>query len=299
MSTELVFIDEKMPLELEVLPSTEGPCVSLDGEDIPLVDVVFPITIVQPGHLTIKENKSKYTAHKGKFYNEVLEESASELRLLPLAVLGHGRRLYGPYDPNNTDLLCYSLDGSSPADKVEYPISESCGTFSVTPRGEFFTAVCPKAVWVDGKKPECSESLTVAFFDIDNRVPVEMQLTGTQISAWNNFKKSYKQKKNAARIKKKSIHDFVILATIEDEGTYASIKFTLENMGDENPGKYAPLMKYYWENLFVPLKIQREAALSLAQGGGDAKAIDYDVNITPAEVEPAAAEAAGEDFTMD
>ena len=296
MSNDLVFV-EKLPTVMDVKESEEGPYVVIDGEEVPVIDSVATITVVQPGHLTIKDNKAKYANHKGKFYNELLEESSSELRLLPLAVLRHGRRLYAPYDPNNTELLCYSLDGENPASKVEQPICDKCGTFTVSPRGEYFVPNCPKSVWAGDKKPECSESLMVAFFDIDKKIPVEMQLTGTQISAWNAFKKSYKQKKNAARIKRKSINDFIIKALVEDEGTYVSVSFALENAEQENPGKYGPLMKLYWDNLFIPLQKKRDEELANQNAVAVTNAADYDVNMEKAP-EVSEAEASGQDFNL-
>lgn len=295
MGDMATFVAPSVPDVMEVQQTSEGPSALIAGEEYPLMEEVLFLEVIHSGHLENKERRAELKPHVGKFYSAAMEESMETLRLLPIAVTSRGRRLWPPYDSEDKDLLCYSIDGENPASKMQaLPPAPKCGEFKDGARGPYFVAECPKAKWPeDGQKgkPECAEIFKVAFLDVDRLFPLEIQFKGKQISAWNQFMRSYRTKKTAARIKRENINDYVIVATTDIEGTYTSVNFKFENAKDEQPSKYAPLINWYWENIFQPRKQAEEDQLAEQQA---ASAGDFDMNST----DEANAEGSGSDDAM-
>lgn len=297
MTKDLAFVggtDEKNN-QVAVVENEDGPSIDLAGEVYPLMDVIFHAQIVQPGHLKNAESKGLFKGHVGEFYLTEMEEFYPELRLLPIVVTSRMRRMWGEFSTDDTELLCYSADGENPALSVTAPYAEKCGTYIDIGGTPSFKPECPKAKWVNGQKPECAEVMKVGFLDIDNLLPLEIQFKGTQISAWNKFKKSYKLKKNVARRKGESINDYVIRMSLENEGTYVSLNMDFVYAKDDNPSKYIPMAQWYYENLFQPaMEAQRLKQEQMAKEAmGEATDVDYEVD-TPDNENPDEANTAEE-----
>lgn len=303
MAQELAtFATSAAELPAETKETAEGLVTLIDGQEFPLMEEVLFLEVIHSGHLENKERKEELKPHVGRFYSKDLGESMETLRLLPIAVTSRGRRLWPPYDSAEKDLICYSVDGEYPSQKMQaLPVSPKCGEFKEGNKGPYFAAECPKATWGDnGEKPECAELFKVAFLDVDRLFPLEIQFKGKQISAWNQFMRSYRTKKTAARIKRENINDYVIVATTDIEGSYTSVDFRFESAKDEKPSRYAPLIQWYLNNLFLPRKQAEEDALAKQQA---ATAGDFDINAEDsapmAEGDAEAPAEAGENFSMD
>ena len=285
MSKELTFVG-KVSTPAVIEQDESGPITVIDGKTVPVIDSVFDVQVVQPG--SIKENK-ELKPHLGKFYFPDLEDSKEILMLLPLKELSPGRRLYPPFDSGVKDLLCYSTNGETPSAKVEAPICERCGDF--VQKGDFvkFEPICPKAAWIDGKKPECSEVKRAAFYDIETGMPIRLQFSGTGISAWNQFQKEYRKHRNLVRLQGKNLADFVLKVTLDNEGTYYRYVFKFEEAPDLKPALYRGLMEWYIDNLFTRQEVQEEQTYS-----GTTGTIEGEV-----EIDTTAGDAAvGEDITL-
>jgi hypothetical protein len=286
MSKEMTFVGKaSTPVKIETDES--GPIAIIGEKTIPVIDSVFDVQVVQPG--SIKQNKD-LKPHLGKFYFKDLETSKDVLLLLPLKELTPGRRLYPPFDSGEKDLLCYSVNGETPSAKVEAPISERCGSFVQKGDVVRFEPHCPKAVWEDGKKPECSELKRAAFYDIETNMPLRMSFSGTGISAWNNFQKEYRKHKNIVRLQGKNLADYVLKVTLENEGTYYRLVFKFEEAPALHPALYRGLMEWYVDNLFTRQDQQQDEP---ALGGTTAAA-----GKEPIDVSGEADASVGEDITL-
>lgn len=244
----------------------DGP-VALLGKDLSvmMLDTLFTVGAVQPGHVKEKKELAK---NVGQFFYPDLEQFTDRLRLLPIGVINHTRRLYPPYDSGDHTLICYSNDGMQPSVKVEMPLSTECGRMITKGDREVFEATCSKAIWVDGKKPDCSDGLNVAFFDIDLKAPVRMQFSGSGISAWNAFLREHKKARNIARIKGRRLADYVVVMSTENEGTWVRLKFDFEEAPDLSPSAYQPLLAWYRDNLLPGMAIKDAEAQDAAAGDG-------------------------------
>jgi hypothetical protein len=242
-----------------ITQTDDGPVGTIDQEEIPLLDVAFDLQIVQPGHVTRNKALAPFT---GKILiqfdkdDPAANEAAEVLNLMPITIAGFGFRNFGPYDEKGGDdanrLLCYSNDGVIPSERVAVPLNSVCSEL-VLRNGEYQRkVVCPHAVWNDDSKPDCRAVVTLGLFDIERRIPVRLQLHGTAYGSWNALQRAYKQAKNVARLKRKSINDYVIRMSLENNGTYFTPQFRLveaeESLG--KPSRFLPVCKYYMEKLF-------------------------------------------------
>lgn len=277
--------------ELDVQNTSDGPVCYVEGEEVPLLDMAFNLKIVQPGHVpTNKELKDLV----GKILivfdkDQEAEEYTDEMFLLPITHLGSSRSYYKEsYDAKNGDSRpdCASRDGLYPNRDVVMPMHGQCAELTLGNNDPFLTPVCPKAVWTDGKRPECREQIALAFFDLERHTPVRMYLHGKAISAWTSLRQQYKQARNIARLKKKSINDYVIKLTVNNEGTYVIPQFKLieapEKIG--KPANWVAVCKYYLQSLFAnPPKADGETAVSAKDMANAPELAEKTIDVTAAE----------------
>ena len=260
---------------LDIRRDDDGDVAILGDREIPLLDVAFPIKIVQPGHVTDNKALKDHVAKILVIYdeNDPTQESTDHLNLAPITIVGTSMRNFGNFDSAASDkkLLCYSSDGIVPADRVEVPLNPCCAEIVMGKNGPQRKVVCPEAMWKDGNKPCCREEVTVAFFDMERHIPILMRLHGTAIGAWNALQRSYRTAKNVARLKRKSIGDYYIELTVDYSGTYVTPVFTLKE-GTEVTGKasdYMQICKYYMEKLFM--RVPDEAVVASSAGPAPAQ----------------------------
>lgn len=260
---------------LDIRRDDDGDVAILGDREIPLLDVAFPIKIVQPGHVTDNKALKDHVAKILVIYdeNDPTQESTDHLNLAPITIVGTSMRNFGNFDSAASDkkLLCYSSDGIVPADRVEVPLNPCCAEIVMGKNGPQRKVVCPEAIWKDGNKPCCREEVTVAFFDMERHIPILMRLHGTAIGAWNALQRSYRTAKNVARLKRKSIGDYYIELTVDYSGTYVTPVFTLKE-GTEVTGKasdYMQICKYYMEKLFM--RVPDEAVVASSAGPAPAQ----------------------------
>ena len=226
-------------------------------EEIPILSQDFELRIIQPG--SVKHNKN-LAPHIGKMMLPGLdaETSYDSMLLMPITIVWEGFRNFAPYVDGQTDeaLLCYSCNGFTPSPKVTSPLNNVCTQLVVDEGGRpYRKIVCPYAIWEKGKKPVCRSIIALAFLAllVDGlRIPVRLQLHGTGMGAWNQLQREYKRTKNVAKLKRKSISDYVIRLTLENNGTYSSPRFTMIE-AEEKLGKvsrYLPLIGRYMEHLY-------------------------------------------------
>ena len=279
MAQEMVFVDPNVPMAT-FKDTAEGPVFALDkNTEIPVFaeagmgmeNNIF-CNLIQPG--SVQKNQ-ELAPHVGKFRIEELDTSRDKLRLLPIAVLARGRSLRPPYDPDSDNApICKSSNGLTPAESVDSPISEECGRWVQKNGREYFQPLCPKAEWVDSKKPECSEWVMVAFYDLEMQCPICMMFRGTSISAWNTFCKAYSKQKYIARLKKQSVQDFVIEVSTKNKGTYYLMDFKFHEDKDVNSAAYAPLLAYYQSKLVYTPQDEDEGADSDASETSRVESVD-------------------------
>jgi len=260
---DVSFLPATVSAPIEVIEGDNGDIVLIGTTEVPVVDTMFEIQLIQPGH--IKENKALkgkaghwwigITPEKKKgepvSVDEFTENTiafAETVRLLPIAPISRGRTLFPPYDSGDRTLMCYSRDGMVPSTKVISPFAAKCA--QITDKGRY-EPLCTKAIWVDGQKPECSDQITMAFYDLDRKIPVLMKLSGTGISAWNKFLKALKKQRNIARIKGKRVEDFILVVSSDTKGTYELPVFTYVEATEDNPRDYIPLLKWYETTLLT------------------------------------------------
>jgi hypothetical protein len=140
-----------------------------------------------------------------------------------------------------------------------------------------FEPVCPKAVWTDGKKPECGDVKRAAFFDIETNMPLRMQFSGMGISAWNQFQKEYRKHKNLVRLQGKNLADYVLKLTLDDKGTYFVLIFKFEEATTLNPAAYRGLMEWYVDNLFTRTDNQDDPGAAGSGGSADST-VEVDIS---------------------
>lgn len=248
---------------LVIQTAEDGDVAVLGDQEIPLLDVAFPIKIVQPGHVSDNKALKDFVAKILVVYdeNDPTQEATDHLKLAPITIVGTAMRNFGEFDSTaqNKNLLCYSNDGIVPAERVEVPLNTRCADIAMGKDGPYRKVVCPEAVWNNGNKPCCREEITVAFFDMERHIPIIMRLHGTAIGAWNALQRSYRTAKNVARLKRKSINDYYIELTVDYSGTYVTPVFTLKE-GNEITGKsadYIKICKYYMEKLFMRQPVEK------------------------------------------
>ncbi len=231
---------------IQIRNGEDGQMALIAGEETTVYDTMFELNLIQPG--TVKKNP-ELKSLKGRFYFPDIELDSDKLRLLPIAQLGYGRRLWPNFDSGETELICYSNDGLVPSPKVPHPQSSHCAI-----RGEdgYLQPACAKAEWVDGNKAQCRSVLTLILFDIDFKIPVKLQLSGKGISAWNKFRRESKKQRDIARFKKMKLSNHILELTTDDEGTYFEYKFNYVDCQDITPGAFIPLLHHY-ASMFMPV----------------------------------------------
>lgn len=246
--SEMVFIQSSPPAAFE--ETSEGALFVVGDEKVPVLDTLLDVNIVQPG--SVKQNKA-LAPHVGKFLYPDLEESFATLSLLPIKIMYRGRRLFPPFGEGDGELICSSNDGETPSDRILSPVAEECGRF-VEKGGKLrFEPTCEQAKWSeDGKtRPACGEVITVAFYDLSLKAPIRLQFRGTGISAWNAFLREFNKYKNIARLKGKKIYDYVIQASLENEGTYFKLSFKFQEAPEMQASAFLPLLAWYKEHLLT------------------------------------------------
>lgn len=103
-----------------------------------------------------------------------------------ILAMNFSRHLFAPFDPNSTDNqpLCQSTNGEAPNGGTD-PCVGPCE--KKDEHGNVAT-VCPKAVWQDKKKPECSEVFTILGWDWDDGQLFKFSIKGTSIKHLNRYK---------------------------------------------------------------------------------------------------------------
>lgn len=245
-----------------VIPGDDGASMKVGDEIVPLLDSAFELMIVQPGHV---QERKELKDMKGKILeiwekDNPTEIAVDELTLLPITIVSQGFRNFGAFGDGAKELICYSVDGVTPSQRVVMPLNSVCSELTLR-NGEYVRqTVCPRALWQNNVKPECRAVVTLAFLDLERRCPVTLQLHGTGYGAWNALQRSWKQAKNVARLKGRSINDYVLKLRVKDEGTYYVPEFRVvvdDSFG--NPKEWLPVRKYYLENLFNRPPVENEA----------------------------------------
>lgn len=245
----------------------------IDGEEIPILSACWDIQIVQPGHI---QNEPSYADKLGKILIRSSQESEppieilDEILLMPVNIIRHAWRYFlGNYGVD-AKLVCYSNDGLRPSDKVLAPINPACAEITPgsggMPRRKI---LCPKAQWQGDVKPECRASVTLGFYAPKLRMPLRLELHGTGYSAYNALQRSYNQVRNLARLKGKSINDYIVNLTTQNKGTYYLPVFSLQEAPEGIvPAKLLPICKHYMQTVLAP-RIDEEP-VTRAEGTAEA-----------------------------
>lgn len=241
----------------EIEQDSDGWQLARIGEErLPVMTADFPLLLIQPGH--IARNK-ELAAHFGEFVIEGLQDYAREFRLLPLTIVRQGLRFFADYDDGTNEaknLLCYSLDGLTPSPRVTSPMSPVCSRVAFRAGRPYRVYVCSHAVW-RSDKPSCRSEVTVAFFDMNRKIPLRLQLKGLGMSAWNALQREYKRAGNIAKLRGLSIADFSIRLTAESRGSFMTPAFSMQ-YDESRPSRYLPLLRLYLDLLY-PLRLSEAA----------------------------------------
>lgn len=231
----------------------DGAVANINGNSIPIVDAAFDLALVQPG--SVQSNK-ELSSKVGKLWLKYGTDDADffdELYLIPICIVGYRRSKFAKFD-NSTKAstpLCYSSNGLTPSSTMAVvPECEQCATVDVINGSYIMNAVCPSAIWKDGEKPSCQLSVSVAFMIVGNCIPVIMNLHGVGMSAFNKLKRDSRKAKNVARIRNKSLDNYIIRLTTDNAGTYVAPVFSFV----EAPAEYGNMASFkaialYFRNL--------------------------------------------------
>ena len=268
----------------ETEQTPDGLITMVGTEEIPIHPMSYPVTLVQPGKV---KSDARYKTEKGKFFIEGMDEGFEELTLIPITVFGRGRTLYeGTYkEGEKSKRACFSYNGVKPSHYVQSPPAEFCAELTTAKDGTpYLKATCPMAVWVDGEKPACGEYVNVAFLAVElNCTPIHFQFQRTSMTAFRDFQAMYTKKKNAVRIRKQSIYDYAVKATVSDEGTYFKPSFELVHAPELNLKQYLPICNYYLVNLYKDLAMKQEQEDTETVSGA-AAVIDNSAEAIDAEI---------------
>ena len=269
---------------LVVTQTDDGPVCSVNDEEIPLMDMAFDARVVQPGHVAadkrLKDVKGKVIILLDS--EQPAAEAADVLHLMPVTIVNFGYRCFDQYNPGGKEesggLLCWSVDGLAPSQRVPAPFSDRCAE-AVLRNGEYARQViCTKAQWQGDEKPECRQVVTLGFFDLDRKIPLRMQLHGTAFGAWTALQRAYRQLRNVARLKRKSINDYIIRLEVEDKGQYYVPVFRLIEAPEEYgaPADWLPVCKHYMATVFSRPEREPEggAPVMADMGGATEGAVD-------------------------
>lgn len=232
------------------------------GDEVPVGDEPLNFYLVQPGK--VKHDK-RFKDLVGQFFCEPADAAFEEARLVFVGEVARGRNLFPEYDGNADNPLCKSYDGIEPAFNAETPMATLC-------------AECPKGdlMWKDGNPPECKEYRDLLFIHMDYKYPISIRLKSTGLSAWGKIRRDLKKiakesKATAARdllklpkagLNKEKTLDIkkcVIRLSADNEGTYFTPTFSLEEAEDLNSEDFQPLIAYYGYKFITEAKRKREA----------------------------------------
>lgn len=234
----------------------DGAVAKINGNSIPIIDAAFDLALVQPG--SVQSNK-ELASKVGKLWMKMSADDSEfydELYLIPICIIGYRRSKFTKFD-NSTKAstpLCFSSNGLVPSPSMAVsPDCEQCATVAMVNGSYVMNAVCPSAVWKDGEKPACQLSVSVAFMTVGDCIPVIMNLHGVGMSAFNKLKRDSKKAKNIARIRHKSLDNYIIRLTTDNAGTYVAPVFSFveapEEFGDIAP--YKDIAIYFRNTLFT------------------------------------------------
>ncbi len=236
-----------------------GAIATINGEKVTLIDDAFELSLVQPGSV---QSKKELASKVGKLWMKVETDPINEkdfydqLYLMPISIVGYRRSKFTKFDNNAkaASPLCYSLNGLDPSPTLSVtPDCEHCATLEKV-NGTFrMNAVCPSAIWQDGEKPACQLTMSVAFMTLGRCIPVIMNLHGVGMSAFNKLRRDSKKVRNVARLRNKSIDNYVIRLTTDNAGTYVAPVFSFveapEELGDVSV--YRKLAVYFRNLMFT------------------------------------------------
>lgn len=234
----------------------DGAVANINGNNVPIVDAAFDLALVQPG--SVQSNK-ELASKVGKLWLKLGADDADfydELYLIPICIVGYRRSKFTKFD-NSTKAstpLCYSSNGLIPSPSMAVaPDCDQCATVDLVNGSYIMNTVCPSAIWKDGEKPSCQLSVSVAFMTVGDCIPVIMNLHGVGMSAFNKLKRDSKKAKNVARIRKKSLDNYIIRLTTDNAGTYVAPVFSFveapADFGDINA--YKAIAIYFRNTLFT------------------------------------------------
>lgn len=233
--------------KFEIVVTENGPSVIIDGLDYAVTSSCYTLEMGQNG---------KY---RGKLVIEDLEIVDDERLLLPICIKGKTRAYYSKgYTPGVSERPdCSSADGVKPRSNIEQPLADLCADCDMSKFGD------------DRTPPRCREYLTVVFLDItdaDMPFAVEWTFHRTSLGAWNRFMRTMRTRLDIARLKRKSMNDFAIRASIEDKGNFVVPVFEMV----ERPGasKFLPLQAAYFSQFTDEATAPQKPA---------SEPVDYDV----------------------
>lgn len=257
------------PAEGQPALSTEldadGWQIARIGEErFPIMSTDFSLILIQTKHIT---RDKTHASHYGEFFIEGLQEYASELRLLPMSILHQGMRYFAEYESGDEgqNLLCYSTDGVTPSPRIPAPQSPVCSEVVMRAGRPYRAFVCPHAIWQGENKPRCRNEATVAFLDLERKIPLRFQLKGLAMSAWNALRREYSRACNVAKLRGLSIADFSIRLSTEEKGEFMVPVFTMRH-DEAQPSRYQPLLRLYLDLLY-PLPRPEPDLAGAAQSG--------------------------------
>ena len=249
-----------MGVPVEIFGEGDSRTVVINDE---VYDYVKPLSafIVQTGH--VSKNPALASAI-GKLAYDEMGETIDVRDYLLVGELGVSRNFYVGSD-SNKERACWSADGIVPSSKVMAPMSSVCMQCATSAKGETeFHAVCDKAVWSDGKRPDCQEIKHILLFDLEHCVPVKVPLRGLAISSWNkllaydaraklangirvNVRTAQRQGKDLLEILNKQ--PFVVRMTMtkedRDKGSAYVMSFKPVSAPEKEPAKFLPLVWRY------------------------------------------------------
>lgn len=257
---DLTTLDIKSYGDLSVLTVAEGVQVPL-FEAIP-----FWAQFVQPG--SVKKNP-KFKGKTGQFFFRAFEsedddgDGADEidednkfsetLRVLPIGLIGYRRILLPEYDSGITEPICQSGDGIWPSPYIDMPKAEKCGTWEHGDKGPYVKDICPIGMWKDGVKPECRKSQVWAFFDLDRKAPIGIELRGMNLSAMTSIKRKLQVLQWKAVTQGQDLKQYFVQIVGSDQGTYQQMQFSFAKAEDLDPAPFYSAVAWYQEHLLKAL----------------------------------------------
>lgn len=239
-------------VDLPLVETDEGPVVVFGEEEVPVFDKALRLSLIQPGAVT---GKPELVPHINKYFIDGFEESYGTLTAIPVCVVNYTRVLYdGEFKAGETKkALCRSGNGVTPHRGIEVPVNPVCAEVLEhrDTGGVRFKEVCPKAMFSEGARPECSFQVTVGMLIVElGYAPVYLSFHGKSLSPFNQFQKKHKETAMKARIQRKSIKDYVVSLGVDIKGTYSTPILNIKFDPELNAKQYAPLVSHYANTVF-------------------------------------------------